>query len=141
MKTLSRISLLVWSLALCLPLIDAADTSASAPANPTAQPSRDNRALGRPGMMHRRQAIARRIAHHLGLNPTQIAQIKTIRSGARASVSDIRANPSLTPEQKKAQIRDLLASTRTQMRAVLTPDQLTKLEELKCQAWQRMGGF
>ncbi|HVU33048.1 MAG TPA: hypothetical protein VHE61_06415 [Opitutaceae bacterium] len=86
---------------------------------------------------HRR--FEHRVVKHLGLNPQQVAQIKTIRGNTHDTVKSIRANTGLTPAQKKAQIRAIVKSARTQERAVLTPGQQAKLDHLRARMRARLG--
>lgn len=78
------------------------------------------------------------LAEKLGLSDVQKTQLKQIRQSARASIQPIRENASLTPEQKTAQIHDILKAARTQMRGVLTPDQQQKLDDLRERALDHM---
>ena len=143
MKNLAKITLLAAGLASVFPFVNAASTDAPAPA--PAPDATSNGAVAnhpkRQGMMRHRRAIARHIAHKLNLNADQITQLKTIRSSTRTSLMSIRSNTNLTPDQKKSQAREVLKSSRTQMRALLTPEQQAKLDEMKNRAWERQGGF
>lgn len=86
---------------------------------------------GRKALLMRRAMMRHHIAKKLGLTSDQIAQLKAARTNTHAAIKAIRSNTSLTPDQKKAQIRDTLKTARAQMRAVLTPDQQTKLNHLR----------
>ena len=78
-----------------------------------------------------------RLAKTLGLSDAQKSQLKQIRQSARASIQPIRENASLTADQKRAQIQPLLQSARAQMRAVLTPEQQQKFDEMRDRALDR----
>ena len=70
-------------------------------------------------------------AQELGLTADQKAQIKSIIQGARAQGKAIQSSTTLTPDAKKAQIKDLRKATRKQIEAVLTPAQRQQLAQMK----------
>jgi len=72
----------------------------------------------------------RHIAAELNLTDVQKAQLKAIRQEARAARGAIRGNADLTREQKRAQMKELHASTKAKISAILTPEQRAKLEAL-----------
>ncbi len=67
----------------------------------------------------------------LNLTPDQKAQIDVLRADLRTKVETIHSNAALTPEQKKEQIKGLRQANRTQVEAILTPDQLAQLKKAK----------
>ena len=142
MKNLTKITLVAASLAAAIPFLsNAAPTEGATPSTPAVTTTP---AAGQPAqhpMMHRRRMLQRRIARKLNLSPDQISQIKSIRMSARETLKGIRANTSLTPEQKKAQAREAIQSARTQMHGLLTPEQQAKLAEIKARIQERLGGF
>lgn len=145
MKNLIKVSLVAAGLAAALPFTSVAQSTDTAPATPpaaTAPAAVPHRhPMMRRAMMRRRAALHRRLVRRLGLNATQIAQLKTIRQNTATSLKALRANTSLTPDQRKAQAHELLASAHTQMRGVLTPEQQTKLNHLKARVREQMGAF
>jgi len=142
MKNLTKITLVATSLAAAIPFLsNAAPTEGPTSSSPAAMTAP---ATGQPGqhpLMHRRRALQRRIARKLNLSPDQISQIKSIRMSTRETLKGIRANTSLTPDQKKAQAREAIQSARTQMHGLLTPEQQAKLAEIKARIQERLGGF
>lgn len=144
MKNLIKISLVAAAVAATFPFTVAAQTSGTAPA---AAPAVAAPAAGahhpkmHRAMMKRRAALHHRIVRQLHLNATQKTQLKTIRQNTAASLKALRANTSLTPEQRKAQAHQLLAAAHTQMRGVLTPEQQTKLHRMKARVREQMGAF
>lgn len=141
MKNISKIILVAAGLATVVPFVNAADTTtAPAPNTPAAVAPAANHPKMHAALKHRR-ALQRRIARALNLSADQKAQMKAIGASTRTSIKSIRENASLTPEQKKAQIRSVAQSARAQRVAVLTPDQKTKLEHLRNRVWHRMGGL
>ena len=67
----------------------------------------------------------------LNLTPDQKAKIQVLRADLRSKAETIRSNAALTPEQKKEQIKALREANRTQIEAILTPDQLAQLQKAK----------
>lgn len=69
----------------------------------------------------------------LNLTPDQKAKINVLRADLRSKMETIRSNAALTAEQKKDQIRGLREANRTQVEAILTPDQLAQLQKAKAE--------
>ncbi|MEI6178948.1 MAG: hypothetical protein WCS43_18795 [Verrucomicrobiota bacterium] len=67
----------------------------------------------------------------LNLTPDQKAKMDVLRADLRTKVGTINSNAALTPEQKKEQIKGLHQANRTQVEAILTPDQLAQLKKAK----------
>jgi len=90
--------------------------------------------MSHPGRL-RAQAVHRVrmgvLANRLGLTHEQRIQIRTIHTTTLAAVTPIRADASLTPEQKKAKVTELRQAGRDQARAVLTADQRQKLNQIE----------
>jgi Spy/CpxP family protein refolding chaperone len=134
MKTFIKLSILsagIFSSSL-LPA-NAAVADAARPAldgGPSAQPAHRVPPL-------RRMVITQRIARKLGLTAEQKSQLKTVRQSTAAALKAIRADGSLTPDQKKTKARDILAASRTQMRSVLTPEQQQKFQHLRARLRNR----
>jgi len=68
------------------------------------------------------------IFQSLNLTPAQQEQVKGIREAAKAQVQQVKANTSLSPDQQKAQIRELRKGAHQQIMQVLTPAQKTALK-------------
>ena len=122
MKTLTRLPHLAAILAaIALPVVvSAADSPADVPAHPHAG-----------GWLAQHPAMARRIAKKLGLSADQITQLRASRANAVAAVKAIRADATLTPDQRRAKVRETVQAAHTAMRGVLTPDQQAKLREMR----------
>ena len=129
MKTLLRSGFAALALAAAIPAF-AAD---SAPSTEPQRQTHHGRAKMR-GLMQRRGMDRVALAQKLGLTAEQRQQLKAKRANTAASVKAIRGDTSLTPEQKKAKLRETLQTSRTEMRAVLTPEQQTKLKTMKQRA-------
>lgn len=141
MKTTIKIAILATCLSTAFPFINAAEPSGPMPSIDSATGAGNENHARVHAPPHHRRVIARRIIRKLNLNESQVAQLKTIRGSTHTTLKTIRANTSLTPGQKKEQIRDALKASREQMRAALTPEQQVQLDEMKTRAWERRGGF
>jgi len=71
------------------------------------------------------------IANRLGLTADQRTKLKTIHSQTADAVKAIRGNSALTADQKQTQIAAARQGAKTQMKAVLTDEQLGKLALLR----------
>ncbi len=80
-----------------------------------------------------------KIIKELNLTDDQKAQIKTILQNARPQVQGVRQDTTLTPDQKKAKLKEINKSTRQQILALLTPEQKAKLQELHGKGHKRGG--
>ena len=65
----------------------------------------------------------------LNLTPDQFKTVRRDLMTAKAERGEIRRNAALTTDQKERRIKDLRQSTRTEIRAVLTPVQLKTWRE------------
>jgi Spy/CpxP family protein refolding chaperone len=59
----------------------------------------------------------------LNLSPEQKKQLHQLRLSARDQAAVIRNDQTLSAEQKQSKLKELRASTREQMKSILTPDQ------------------
>ncbi len=93
---------------------------------------------GKLGLLAQRRAQRwNALAKHLNLTDEQKAKIKSIVENARQEAQKVRANSSLTPQEKRTRLRDLRRNTRQEIGSVLTPEQRTKLQKLRAWAWHR----
>lgn len=79
------------------------------------------------------------VANRLGLSPDQRAKIRDIRTQTAAAVQPIRKDASLTPEAKRAKVRELVEAGRTEMQGVLTPKQQKKLQRIRARLLAPLG--
>jgi len=86
---------------------------------------------GRAALMAGRRAHVVRVFKHLGLSDAQKADIKVIRTDARASAKVIRADTGPAPAVRRADLKQLHRQTIEKIKALLTPEQLQKLDGLK----------
>lgn len=139
MTPLLKIVLIAAGFAAALPFATAAEINA--PAAPAAgAPAGAFPRHKHPALRQRRMAF-HRLARGLNLSPAQIGQVRAIRASTHAAIAAIRANASLTKDQRRAQIHDLRVATRHQMDAVLTPGQQARLNRIREHMAERLGGF
>ena len=71
------------------------------------------------------------IIDQLNLTADQKKQLVPLEKEEKAKRDKINNDTSLTPEEKKAQLKSLKKEGISKMSKILTPEQLTKLKELK----------
>lgn len=76
----------------------------------------------------------------LSLTQDQVEELKIIQEGQRAKVEALRKNESLTPEQRREQMRALRESGREEINSVLTPEQRQKFEQMRTKYRQMQRG-
>ena len=72
----------------------------------------------------------------LNLTKDQKDQMKAMRQDAKSQRAAIQNDASLTPDQKKAKMKDMEQSFKTKRNSILTPDQISKMKEMKKQNHQ-----
>jgi Spy/CpxP family protein refolding chaperone len=80
-----------------------------------------------------------RMASELNLTDAQKAQLKPILEQQRAQMQALKANTSLTQEQKREQFQQLREDGRKQFLSVLTPEQQQKLRDMRAKRGERKG--
>ena len=122
MKTFLKISLIALGLgAGALPALQAADTSVDRP---------DRHPRLRALLKHRADLRAK-VARRMDLSPEQRTQLKAERAKTLDALKALRADSSLTREQKKAKARELLETARSEVRSALTPEQKAKIDQFR----------
>ena len=71
-----------------------------------------------------------RIATELNLTDDQKAKVKPILDAERQKMSDLRADTSLSREDRMAKMRTIREDTAKQMKDVLTPEQFDKYQQM-----------
>jgi len=71
------------------------------------------------------------ILKELGLTKDQIKSIKAIRATTKAQVESIKNDTTLSEADKKSKIKAAHKESRSQIEAILTPDQIAKLKQLR----------
>ncbi len=113
----------LFAAALILGSLTAASAMAQAPAQ-EATPTQQRQ------MHHDPHKQAMHMGRKLGLSADQTAKLEPILAQHRDQVQALQQNRSLTPDQRRMQMRDLNRNTHQQLAGVLTPDQM--------QQWQTM---
>lgn len=72
-----------------------------------------------------------KLATELNLTDAQKAQIKPILMSSRQQAKALKNDTTLSPEDRKAKMKELRKSTNMQIMAVLTPDQRTTLKSIR----------
>jgi len=76
-------------------------------------------------------AMLKRLTDQLGLTADQQTQIKPIVDTFVKTVQDLRADTTLTQEDRMAKMKEARETEMTGIKAVLTPDQQAKLAEMQ----------
>lgn len=79
---------------------------------------------------HHRDGM-KRMVKALNLTPDQQAKAKVIDQNLRQEVKGIKTNSSLTDAQKKDQIKAARQKAKSDFKALLTPDQLAKFQQMQ----------
>lgn len=74
---------------------------------------------------------ARKMAQELNLSDAQKEQMKSIRQRSTAAIMAVRNDTSLSPEQKRAQMKTIRTQVKDSIDAVLTPEQQAKMQEIQ----------
>lgn len=93
--------------------------SASAPGT-TAEPNSRDQA----------HATLEQLGPDLNLTADQKAKLEPILTSEIQLMHDLRADTSMTPQQKSAKFRDALTADHAKIDAILTPEQKTKLSQM-----------
>ncbi len=79
----------------------------------------------------RRAASHARIAAKLGLTADQQSKLKDLFSSTRQQRQGVLTNPSLTNDQKQAQLSQIRQSSQNQLASILTPQQLEEFHQMR----------
>jgi len=85
----------------------------------------------------REAAHLERLKLHLNLSDDQVAKIKAGNENLRTQAKAIHENDALLPEQKREQMKTLMAKRTDTYKSVLTPDQYSQFEKMMS---HRQGG-
>jgi protein CpxP len=132
-----RLFSLAGLLLLAVPFLRAADETA-APAAPADQPKHERRERG-PGGPGGPGAMWERAAKELGLTADQEAKWKEIGEQERAAAKPIFDDTSLSRENRRAKLMEANKPFGEQRRAVLTPEQQAKFDEMRAKMRERGG--
>jgi Spy/CpxP family protein refolding chaperone len=99
-----------------------------------AQPAEDQKAPRGPGGPGGRGPNLEMLAHELGLTVEQKAKLEPIMKEQGRKMQELRQNEALSREEKMEKGRALRTEGQKEIEAVLTPEQVTKLAELRARA-------
>jgi hypothetical protein len=85
---------------------------------------------GSENMQVRAAARMERLKLRLNLSDDQVAKLKSGQESFRAQIRSIHENQDLLPQQKIEQLKDLAAKRQDTFKSVLTPEQLSKFQEI-----------
>jgi Spy/CpxP family protein refolding chaperone len=75
----------------------------------------------------------RAMMKELNLSRTQMKQLKGMKQDGKAQKDAITNNTKLTDQERKQQLKELRVSQLKKMQQILTPEQITKLKEMRKQ--------
>ena len=76
------------------------------------------------------------VQKELGLTSDQQQRMQQVRSDFRNKFSSLRSDNSLTQEQKKAKMQELMKQQQSAMKSILTPEQVEKMQSQRKQRKQ-----
>lgn len=117
-----------------MPVLAQNTTEPAQPAQNDAPPPMGGPRGGGPG---RRMEMLQR---DLNLSADQTAQVKAILEAERTKAEALRSNSSLAPDDRRTQMMSLRKDTDAKIRALLTPDQVTKFDAMQARMHERMQG-
>ena len=127
MKSFVKTFLLTLAAGACaLPVIRAEDTT------PTDTPPPEHHEKG-----HHFKDREDHMAKELGLTADQQTQMKALAEEQRKAADAVRADASLTSEQKREKVTQIRLDYKARRQALLTPEQQKKAEEMKAKAKER----
>ena len=92
---------------------------------------------GEPSAQEQARATLNRVSSDLNLTSDQKTKLEPILTSEIQLVHNLRADTSMTPEQKQAKFKDQLTSDHAKIDAILTPEQKQKLSQLTQQRQQQ----
>lgn len=130
-----------WSILLTLVVLTAALLSAAQtyPAAKTSAPPQGS-AMGSHRDASTPEAHLQMLTEKLNLTPDQQAKLKPLLEDQAQQMKAVRDDSSLSEEQRKAKMKAIHESFHDQMSTVLTPEQQTKLKEMKHDSMEKHKG-
>ncbi len=121
-KTMLITALAVGSLLALSPALRADDSTNTPPSTPPA---------GAPPAGQPPRGGFERIAEQLNLTADQKPKVQSILDAQRQKMLDLRNDTSLSQEDRRAKMKAIREDTATQMKAVLTPEQFQKWQDMR----------
>jgi periplasmic protein CpxP/Spy len=75
--------------------------------------------------------VAERIGQRLGLSADQTAKLEPIFADSQQKIATLRADTTLSQDQRRQQFRTVHQSMKTQLAGVLTPEQMQQLSQMR----------
>ena len=72
-----------------------------------------------------------KLSESLNLSKDQSEKLTTLHSGMSEKIKNIRANESLSQNQKKEQVKEVMKQQKEEMKSILSEEQLKKMDEMK----------
>jgi protein CpxP len=142
MKSVIRIVLMTAGLAVAtMPGVRAADEAGStgdAKAPVAAGPGRAERRAERLGG---REQLGQFLAERLGLSTEQTEKVRTIREQQMDDLRAVRDDAALAPDQKREKVQAVNQQANQKIRALLTPEQQPKFDQLVSEMQERGRDF
>ena len=132
MKSPIKFTIAALALGLAIPASRAQDTNTPPPPPPSAEHEGHHRGPRGDGLKF--------FTEKLGLTQDQQAKIKPILEDERKSLDALHDDSSLAKEAKRAKFVEIRKTHREQIRALLTPEQQKKLDELREERGRGPGG-
>ncbi len=85
---------------------------------------------GKHHRMHDPHKAAMHLSKKLGLSSDQTAKVEPILADRQQKVQALRADTSLTEQQRHEQMRTIQQNTQQQMSSILTPEQMERLKSM-----------
>jgi Spy/CpxP family protein refolding chaperone len=82
-----------------------------------------------------------RLSQKLNLTDEQKSKLQPLFEEHRKQMQSLRQDTSLTPEQKRAKLKELRQANHQQMMSVLTPEQQQKLEQMRASQPHNRRGY
>ncbi|QMV18056.1 hypothetical protein GOB94_04645 [Granulicella sp. 5B5] len=131
----------MWGLRLAVLLCGAGLVVASARAQDAPPPSQDGQQQGGRGMRMDPSQRAAMLQRQLGLTDDVTAKVKDIFTDGTAKMEALRGNSSLSRDDMRTQMMAIHTDETTKVKALLTPDQAAKYDEMESHRRGRgMGG-
>lgn len=83
-------------------------------------------------------ARTKALKEKLSLTDDQATKIEAIFTESGAKVKELRDNTALSADDRRTQSRDIMKSSQEQVKAILTPEQVTKLDEMNKERREKM---
>lgn len=93
---------------------------------------------GREGMRMSPEQRADRMAKALNLSDDQKSKVLDILNGEQKQMSDLRADTSLSQQDRRSKMREMREGTASQIRALLNSDQQQKYDQMQQRMKERM---